>query len=106
MPARILTAAAPASPAEPNDETDDDSPLEVRRRLPYWNSPLRNRVAAAAAVLVAIATAGTFAVRSYARVPPTGVLVVNTDPGGADVFIDGKKRGRRPLTSCRRARTT
>ena len=41
---------------------------------------------------------GTFAVRSYARVPATGMLVVNTNPGGVQVFIDGKKRGMTPLT--------
>ena len=77
---------------------DDEPALQVRRRIPFWNSEWRNRVAIAAALLVAIATGGTFAVRSYARVPPMGMLVVNTNPEGVQVFIDGKKRGTTPLT--------
>jgi hypothetical protein len=48
--------------------------------------------------LVAIVTAGVFAIKSYARVPPTGELVVNTNPDGVEVFIDGKKRGSTPIT--------
>jgi hypothetical protein len=103
-------AAAPAAKQAPpspiafgsssvaSSARDVEPALQVRRRIPFWNSEWRNRVAIAAALLVAIATAGTFAVRSYARVPPTGQLVVNTNPEGVQVFIDGKKRGMTPLT--------
>ena len=80
------------------DAEESEPELQVQRHPAFWNSPWRNRVAAAAALVVAIATAGTFAVRSYARVPPTGVLVVNTNPAGVEVFINGKKRGSTPLT--------
>jgi hypothetical protein len=79
-------------------ERDAEPALQVRREIPLWNSPLRNRVAVAAAVLVAIITAGVFAVRGYATPTPTGVLVVNTNPDGVDVYIDGKKRGSTPFT--------
>ena len=87
-------AAAPKS--EPRREAEPA--LQVKRRIPYWNSEWRTRAAIAAAVLVAVATAGVFAMKSYARVPPMGVLVVNTNPDGVQVFIDGKKRGVTPLT--------
>jgi hypothetical protein len=66
--------------------------------MSFWNSPWRNRVALAAAVVVAVVTAGVFAVGSYATPSPTGVLVVNTNPDGVDVYIDGKKRGSTPIT--------
>jgi hypothetical protein len=89
-------ASAPRSAVSGSRE--DEPALQVRRPIPLWNSEWRNRIAIAAALLVAIATAGTFAVRSYARVPPTGMLVVNTNPAGVQVFIDGKKRGMTPLT--------
>ena len=87
-----------APPSAVSRSRDDEPALQVRRRIPLWNSEWRNRIAIAAALLVAIATAGTFAVRSYARVPPTGMLAVNTNPAGVQVFIDGKKRGITPLT--------
>lgn len=93
-----FTPVAPAAVSATAQKQDDEPALQVRRRIPFWNSEWRNRVAIAAAILVAVATAGVFAVRSYARVPPTGMLVVNTNPGGVQVFIDGKKRGMTPLT--------
>ena len=93
------TAAAPMFASTSASTASDPEPaLQVRHRIPFWNSEWRNKVAIAAAVLVAIATAGVFAVRSYARVPPTGVLVVNTNPEGVEVAIDGKKRGATPIT--------
>jgi hypothetical protein len=92
-PAPAFGSAPAASSAR-----DEEPALQVRRRIAFWNSEWRNRLAIAAALLVAIATAGTFAVRSYARVPPTGMLVVNTNPEGVQVFIDGKKRGMTPVT--------
>jgi hypothetical protein len=96
----VTAVPAFSSPAVPSEPAGDeaDAPLQVRQRMAFWNSPWRNRVAIAAAILVAIATAGTFAMKSYARVPPTGSLVVNSNPDGVDVFIDGKKRGMTPLT--------
>ncbi len=72
--------------------------LQMQRPVPFWNSPWRNRVVVAAAVLIAVVTAGVFAARSYATAPESGVLVVNSNPDGVDVFIDGKKRGSTPIT--------
>ena len=96
----VTAVPAFSSPAVASDSADEDAdtPLQVRQRMAFWNSQWRNRVAIAAVVLVAVATAGTFAVHSYARVPPSGELVVNSNPDGVDVFIDGKKRGMTPIT--------
>ena len=94
-PAGKSSAPAPVTAAA--RETETEAALQVKR-VPFWKSEWRNRAAIAAAIVVAIATAGTFAVRSYARVPPTGELVVNTNPDGVDVFIDGKKHGSTPVT--------
>jgi hypothetical protein len=91
------TSSAPSATAAANREQSDEPALQVKQ-TPFWKSEWRNRIAIAAAIIVAIAAAGTFAVRSYARVPPTGMLVVNTNPNGVQVFIDGKKRGMTPIT--------
>ena len=96
--APVFTPVAPAAPSVTSQKRDGEPALQVRRRIPFWNSEWRNRVAIAAAILVAVATAGVFAIKSYARVPPTGMLVVNTNPDGVQVFIDGRKRGMTPLT--------
>jgi hypothetical protein len=82
---------------EPTRQPEPEPSLQVKK-VPFWQSEWRNRVAIAAAVLLAIVTAGVFAMKSYARVPPMGELVVNTNPDGVDVFIDGKKHGTTPIT--------
>ena len=76
---------------------EKEAALQVKK-VPFWQSEWRNRAAVAAAVLVAIVTAGVFAIKSYARVPPTGELVVNSNPDGVEVFINGKKHGTTPIT--------
>ena len=94
-------AASPSSKLsiapEPARQPEPEPSLQVKK-VPFWQSEWRNRVAIAAAVLLAIVTAGVFAMKSYARVPPTGELVVNTNPDGVNVFIDGKKHGTTPIT--------
>jgi hypothetical protein len=62
---------------------------------PRWR---RLRVAAAVAGLIAVASAGTFAARRYLGTEPVGTLVVNTNPSGVTVVIDGQHRGSTPLT--------
>jgi PEGA domain-containing protein len=99
-PAKPATAEKkPPTPvaADHARRPDKEAALQVKK-VPFWKSEWRNRAAVAAAVLVAIVTAGVFAIKSYARVPPTGELVVNTNPDGVQVFIDGKKRGMTPIT--------
>ena len=59
-------------------------------------------LAAAAVALIALAGAGMAAARRYAAPSPAatsdGTLVVNTNPPGAYVFVDGVDRGTTPLT--------
>jgi hypothetical protein len=58
----------------------------------------RFRVPAIAAVIIAVASVGTFAARRYLAAEPIGTLIVNTNPTGVTVVIDGKHRGSTPLT--------
>jgi PEGA domain len=58
-------------------------------------------LAAAAVVLVAVAGAGVTAARRFAApVAPVndGTLIMNTNPPGAKLFVDGVERGVTPLT--------
>jgi len=64
----------------------------------------RPRIIAAAVVVVALMSGGVFAARRYfsaptATVPVTGNVVVNTDPAGAAVVIDGEAHGATPVTA-------
>ena len=64
----------------------------------------RPRIIAAAVVVVALMSGGVFAARRYfsaptATVPVTGTVVVNTDPAGAAVVIDGEAHGATPVTA-------
>ena len=61
-------------------------------------APRRGRWIAAAVVLIALASGGTLAARWYLMPGPTGTLVVNTNPLGVPVAIDGQQRGSTPLT--------
>ena len=62
----------------------------------------RSRLIAAAVVLIALTSAGAMAARRYltpsVAAETTGTLVVNTDPAGAEVVIDGRQRGVTPIT--------
>ena len=64
----------------------------------------RPRLIAAAVVVVALMSGGVFAARRYfsaptTTVPVTGTVVVNTDPAGAAVVIDGEAHGATPVTA-------
>jgi hypothetical protein len=59
---------------------------------------------AAAVVVVALMSGAAFAARRYfaapaTPVPVTGTVVVNTDPAGAAVVIDGEAHGATPVTA-------
>ena len=63
----------------------------------------RPRLIAAAVVVVALTSGGVMAARRYlaapaAVTPATGTVVVNTDPSGAAVVIDGEAHGTTPVT--------
>jgi hypothetical protein len=63
----------------------------------------RPRLIAAAVLVVALTSGGVMAARRYlaapaAVTPATGTVVVNTDPSGAAVVIDGEAHGTTPVT--------
>jgi hypothetical protein len=74
-----------------------EEPVDMRHNTPWW----RRRAVAAVLFVAALAGAGV-AGRSYlgesasAAVP--GKLVVNTDPQGIPVVLDGKRAGQTPVT--------
>ena len=106
--AEVSPAVQPEPPADvPVEERADeqDEPVSVEA-VPAWKRVLQNavntvsqrRVAAIVAVLVVVASAGTFAARGYFAAAPIGTLIVNTNPTGVAVVIDGQHRGSTPLT--------
>jgi hypothetical protein len=83
-------------------------------RMPHWTAAAREsasnrpRMIAAAVVVVALTSGGVFAARRYFSTPPTappttGTVVVNTDPAGAAVVIDGEAQGATPVTATLKA---
>jgi serine/threonine protein kinase len=95
--------AAPPKPfpGEPQRAHDkfaiQEEPDDMRHNTPWW----RRRAVAAVLFVAALAGAGV-AGRSYlgesasAAVP--GKLVINTDPQGIPVVLDGKRAGQTPVT--------
>jgi hypothetical protein len=105
-PTRWPAAERDAIDEQPSDEsTEADSmfgasvhQLVGARRLAFG----RQRMIAAAAILVLIASGTTVAARRYFRAPVaparvTGTLVVNTNPPGIRIAVDGEERGVSPL---------
>ena len=78
------------------DGTEQDEEQPEGKTGRWW------RFAAAAVLLIAVAGGGLAAARLYvspgAPVASEGTLVVNTNPPGAQVFVDGVARGVTPLT--------
>ena len=92
---------------------DEESEKPAPRPL-HWAAAAREsasnrpRMIAAAVVVVALTSGGVFAARRYfaapaAPVPTTGTVVVNTDPAGAAVVIDGEAHGATPVTATLKA---
>ena len=97
-----------AAATSPRTNGDEDSEMP-ESRTPHWAAAAREsasnrpRMIAAAVVVVALMSGGVFAGRRYfaapaATVPTTGTVVVNTDPAGAAVAIDGEAHGATPVT--------
>jgi hypothetical protein len=74
-----------------------EEPDDMRQNTPWW----RRRAVAAVLFVAALAGAGV-AGRSYLTEPASaavpGKLVVNTDPQGIPVVLDGKRAGQTPVT--------
>lgn len=91
-------AAQPDLQSSPDEFASEGSASDVAITEGWW----RQRWVAAAVVLVCFAGAGVVAGRSYlmpeasAAVP--GQLIVETDPAGVPVVVDGTRRGSTPVT--------
>jgi hypothetical protein len=113
----LSSAFASESPraAATSSRTNRDEEFETPpSRTPHWAAAAREtasnrpRMIAAAVVVVALTSGGVFAARRYfaapaAVVPTTGTVVVNTDPAGASVVIDGEAHGATPVTATLKA---
>jgi PEGA domain len=90
----------------PSRKVRDEESERMQPRIPAAASILMNhrpQLIAAAVVLLALTSGGVFAARRYfsapaAPVPVNGTVVVNTDPAGAAVVIDGQAHGTTPVT--------
>jgi hypothetical protein len=89
------TAVAVAEPAIPSKPMVKPDRAEFR---------VQRQWVAAAAIVIALVSAGVISVRRYGDVMPaavaeaTGTLVVDSNPNGVRVLIDGQTRGVTPLT--------
>ena len=105
-PRRELVTVPVERPIVDRHEVDEDGPAATEDiDEQQVDAPTRLRMpsrrvawAGAALVLVALASAGTVAARRYFNEPAVGTLVVDTNPGGVEVVIDGEARGATPLT--------
>ena len=102
-PANDPTRMVLSPPRTHRDEESDEMP---KRHLPYviaGASAIQPRVIAIAVVVVALMSGGVFAARRLFSTPApvapvNGTVVVNTDPVGAAVVIDGEAHGATPVT--------
>jgi len=81
-------------------QTHDDDERNSAARVNH-----RPRLIAAAVVVIALTSGGVMAARRYlvaapvATPPATGTVVVNTDPAGVSLVIDGQAHGTTPTTA-------
>jgi len=95
----------PIDPTETSDEGShafDHQEDAMRPAHTAARKPNRLKWIVAAVAVIAATAAGALVARQRlaAVTPPvtTGKMTVNTDPPGAEVEVDGEKRGRSPLT--------
>jgi hypothetical protein len=84
--------------SEPSPEETEPFPEDEQEQFASDRPSWRGRAIAAAVVLIALGTGGTYAARRVMAPPPTGTLAVNSNPAGAQVIIDGNPKGSTPLT--------
>jgi hypothetical protein len=96
--ANLASSSTSIAIADDSDEIEDDAGAEEHTSVLAG----RNRLIAAAAVVIALAGGGALAAHYYgipsALAAATGTLVINTNPPGAQVLVDGESRGATPLT--------
>jgi hypothetical protein len=95
-------AASISSHVAVEDESDEIEDEAETARYSSAGTGRNGRLAAVAAVLIALVGGGALAARYYgmpsALAAATGTLVINTNPTGAQVLVDGQARGVTPLT--------
>ena len=93
--------------ASSSRQSRDEEAEMPHTHVPHGHTPAianyRPRLIAAAVVVVALTSGGVMAARRYlatpaAVTPATGTVVVNTEPAGAAVVIDGQAHGTTPVT--------
>ena len=102
-------ASIPFRATQPTRRQSRDEEAEMpQTHVPQGNTRKtgnhRPRLIAAAVLVVALTSGGVMAARRYlavpaAAAPATGTVVVNTDPSGANVVIDGQAHGTTPMTA-------
>jgi hypothetical protein len=99
-PSRVPIAVNTPS-GDPVHDVEEFKAVEPVTARPRVTPPGRMRWIAAVVVLAAVA-GGAFATRHYfwsaAAPAASGTLAVDTNPAGAQVFVDGTARGLTPLT--------
>jgi hypothetical protein len=103
--AAVHMPAAPLMPPPAKKETIIAAPLDMSPAKHETSAPPVKRsrwpLAAAAIALIALAGAGVPAARRYlspAAAASEGTLVMNSNPPGAKLFVDGVERGVTPVT--------
>jgi hypothetical protein len=108
-PASAFQSESPRLGTSSRTSRDEETEMP-QTRTPHWAAVAREsasnrpRMIAAAVVVVALTSGGVFATRRYfatpeTTAPTTGTVVVNTDPAGAAVVIDGEAHGTTPVTA-------
>ncbi|HMF59950.1 MAG TPA: PEGA domain-containing protein, partial [Vicinamibacterales bacterium] len=99
-PARVEPVDAKPAPASLfNPDAPFTAPLPAAQRKSSRTFKPSGRMAGVAAVVVMLAGGGAFAYRSYGKTvtaPAMGALVVQSNPLGVLVFVDGIERGKTP----------
>jgi len=100
-PSAMPSSPRPATPdpAPPPAAVEEERPAEMIMRMP----PPRRRWIAAVIALVALTGGGALVADRWVRTPAAveeapGILIVNTNPAGGAVVLDGERRGTAPLT--------
>jgi PEGA domain len=104
-PLSSLASESPRLVTSSRTSRDEESEMPLTSAWSERASAIhRPRMIAAAVVVVALTSGGVFAARRYfsapaETAPATGTVVVNTEPAGAAVVIDGEAHGSTPVSA-------
>jgi len=103
-PAPAVFSGRSAFSSKTHDEEPEASEADEPQRSLLATLNSHSRMIAAAVVVLAVTSGGVMAARRYLATPvetapSNGTVVVNTDPAGAAVVIDGEAHGTTPATA-------